>query len=128
MSRCLSWPMPSSVSEPGGRFSCMPRDMAERNAGVLQFAERVHGAVAADIFRTGEVGFVDVNSASAAQMLLLLQGHVLFTRQAGGMLPCPLVDFTGGFNGFLAAAYGVSSVQAAFGAPFSVSSACLHMR
>ena len=60
--------------------------------------------------------------------LPLLQGHVLFTRQAGGMLPCPLVDFTGGFNGFLAAAYGVSSVQAAFGAPFSVSSACLHMR
>lgn len=47
-----------------------------------------------------------------------MQGHALFTRQAGGTNPCPLVDFTGGFNKFMAAAYGVSSVQDKFGAAF----------
>ena len=36
------------------------------------------------------------------------------------MLSCPQVDFTGGFNGFLAAAYnlGDRSVEEAFGSPF----------
>ena len=49
-----------------------------------------------------------------------MQGHALFVRQAGGALPCPQVDFTGGFNGFLAAAYnlGNRSVEDAFGSPF----------
>ena len=53
-------------------------------------------------------------------MMLLVQGHALFVRQAGGVLPCPQVDFTGGFNGFLAAAYdlGDRSVEEAFGTPF----------
>ena len=37
------------------------------------------------------------------------------------MNPCPVIDFTGGFNAFMAAAYGVASVQASFGAPFSMS-------
>ena len=35
------------------------------------------------------------------------QGHALFTRQAGSTIPCPLVDFDGGFNDFMAAAYGL---------------------
>ena len=48
-----------------------------------------------------------------------MQGHALFTRQAGGTNPCPQVDFTGGFNKFMAAVYGVDSVQGHFGAPFS---------
>ena len=26
------------------------------------------------------------------------QGHALLTRQAGSTIPCPLVDFDGGFN------------------------------
>ena len=52
-------------------------------------------------------------------MGVLVQGHALFTRQAGGTNPCPQVDFTGGFNKFMAAVYGVDSVQAHFGAPFS---------
>ena len=49
-----------------------------------------------------------------------VQGHALFVRQAGGVLPCPQVDFTGGFNGFLAAAYnlGNRSVEEVFGSPF----------
>ncbi|KAK9837750.1 hypothetical protein WJX74_004245 [Apatococcus lobatus] len=51
------------------------------------------------------------------------QGHALFTRHAGSNLPCPLVNVTGGFNQFLAAAYGLSSntteaVVARFGAAF----------
>ena len=49
-----------------------------------------------------------------------MQGHALFVRQAGGTLPCPLVDFTGGFNGFMAAAYGLgnNTVEEVYGAAF----------
>ena len=52
--------------------------------------------------------------------VLHAQGHALFVRQAGGVLPCPQVDFTGGFNGFLAAAYGLgnTTVEEKFGSPF----------
>ena len=64
------------------------------------------------------------DSAPVSSGLPLLQGHVLFTRQAGALNPCPLVDFTGGFNGFFAAAYGVPSVQAKYGAPFSMPLLC----
>ena len=53
----------------------------------------------------------------------MVQGHALFTRHAGSNLPCPLVNITGGFNQFLAAAYNLSSntteaIVARFGAPF----------
>ena len=50
-----------------------------------------------------------------------VQGHALFVRQAGGVLPCPQVDFVGGFNGFFAAAYnlGKRSIEEAFGSPFN---------
>ena len=49
-----------------------------------------------------------------------MQGHALFTRQAGGDLPCPALDFTGGFNQFMAAAYNLTgqTVEEKFGAPF----------
>ena len=52
--------------------------------------------------------------------MLSVQGHALFVRQAGGVLPCPQVDFTGGFNGFLGAAYGLGnrSIEEAFGSAF----------
>ena len=40
----------------------------------------------------------------------MLQGHALFTRQAGGDLPCPALDFTGGFNQFMAAAYNLTGM------------------
>jgi hypothetical protein len=47
------------------------------------------------------------------------QGHALFTRQAGGRNPCPLVDFDGGFNAFLARAYGLNgTVQQTYGVAF----------
>ena len=49
------------------------------------------------------------------------QGHALFTRQAGSTIPCPLVDFDGGFNDFMAAAYGLAdgvSVADQFGSAF----------
>ena len=49
------------------------------------------------------------------------QGHALFTRQAGSLDPCPLVDFDTGFNEFLAAAYQLPpgvTVADRFGAPF----------
>ncbi len=50
----------------------------------------------------------------------VVQGHALFVRQAGGVLPCPQVDFTGGFNGFLAAAYnlGNSTIEEVYGSAF----------
>lgn len=50
-----------------------------------------------------------------------VQGHALFTRQAGGDLPCPALDFIGGFNQFMAAAYNLSSgttVAQQFGSAF----------
>ena len=53
--------------------------------------------------------------------LCVRQGHALFTRQAGGLDPCPLVDFDGGFNAFMAAAYNLPpgvTVAARFGKPF----------
>ena len=56
------------------------------------------------------------------------QGHALFTRQAGSTLPCPLVDFTGGFNDFFAAAYGLpagTTVEQAYGTAFSEHSPAL---
>ncbi|BDA43081.1 Desiccation-related protein PCC13-62 [Coccomyxa sp. Obi] len=49
------------------------------------------------------------------------QGHALFTRQAGGDLPCPPIDFTGGFNKYFGAAYnltGNDTIESKFGAPF----------
>ena len=51
---------------------------------------------------------------------LIMQGHALFTRQAGGDLPCPALDFTGGFNQFMAAAYNLTgqTVGEKFGAAF----------
>ena len=49
------------------------------------------------------------------------QGHALFTRQAGSTIPCPLVDFTGGFNAFMGAAYGLPAgvtVEEQYGSAF----------
>ena len=55
-------------------------------------------------------------------MILLLQGHVTFLRHAGASLPCPLTDITGGFNKFLAQAYGLTptatAIQEKFGSAF----------
>lgn len=53
-----------------------------------------------------------------------MQGHALFTRQAGGNNPCPALDFTGGFNQFMAAAYNLTgqTVEEKFGAPFGEAS------
>lgn len=38
------------------------------------------------------------------------------------MLPCPQVDFTGGFNAFFGAAYGLvnSSIEATYGTAFGM--------
>ena len=51
---------------------------------------------------------------------LSMQAHALFTRQAGGDLPCPALDFYGGFNKFFGAAYGLhwQTIEQAYGAPF----------
>ena len=58
----------------------------------------------------------------------MLQGHALFVRQAGGVLPCPQVDFVGGFNAFFAAAYGLGSQTVAqkFGAAFGMQAMLIH--
>lgn len=49
-----------------------------------------------------------------------MQGHALFTRQAGGANPCPATDITGGFNQFFALAYGLSgTVQQTYGQAFN---------
>ncbi len=49
-----------------------------------------------------------------------MQGHALFTRQAGGDLPCPALDFTGGFNQFFGAAYNLTgkTIEQVYGAAF----------
>ena len=49
-----------------------------------------------------------------------MQGHTLWSRQAGSSYPCPQVDFTGGFNAFLAEAYGLNgqTIEQKFGKPF----------
>ena len=50
-----------------------------------------------------------------------LQGHGLFTRHAGGALPCPLVNYTAGFNDVYANIYGLApgqDISVLFGAPF----------
>ena len=40
-------------------------------------------------------------------MLWRLQGHALYTRQAGATIPCPYVDYDKGFNAVFARAYGL---------------------
>ena len=52
---------------------------------------------------------------------VMLQGHALFTRQAGSDLPCPPLDFTGGFNKFFGAAFnltGSDTIESKYGVPF----------
>ena len=36
-----------------------------------------------------------------------MQGHALYTRQAGSKIPCPYVDYDAGFNAVFARAYGL---------------------
>ena len=55
------------------------------------------------------------------QPSLPAQGHALFTRAAGSTIPCPAIDFVGGFNQFLAAAYGLpegTTIEEEYGAAF----------
>ena len=50
-----------------------------------------------------------------------MQGHALFTRAAGSTIPCPAIDFVGGFNQFMAAAYGLpegTTIEEEYGAAF----------
>ncbi|KAK9840164.1 hypothetical protein WJX74_004488 [Apatococcus lobatus] len=60
--------------------------------------------------------------ALAEEVALIEQGHVTFLRHAGASLPCPLTDITGGFNKFLAQAYGLTptatAIQEKFGSAF----------
>ncbi|BDA43080.1 Desiccation-related protein PCC13-62 [Coccomyxa sp. Obi] len=59
--------------------------------------------------------------AHMEEIALNEQGHALFVRQAGSALPCPPTDFTGGFNQFLGAAFGLTggkTVASVFGKPF----------
>ena len=54
---------------------------------------------------------------------LLLQGHALFARQAGSVLPCPVLDIPEGFNALMAVAYSIvpaagQTAQAAIAAQF----------
>ena len=64
--------------------------------------------------------FPFISGATGLTPSCIVQGHALFTRQAGGDLPCPALDFTGGFNQFMAAAYNLTgqTVEEKFGAPF----------
>ncbi|KAK9849793.1 hypothetical protein WJX84_005203, partial [Apatococcus fuscideae] len=48
-------------------------------------------------------------------------GHALFTRHAGSTVPCPVVNYTAGFNDVLAVAYGLTppqDISVLFGAPW----------
>ena len=40
--------------------------------------------------------------AHMQEVALNEQGHAAFTRAAGSNLPCPAIDFTGGWNDFMA--------------------------
>ena len=40
-------------------------------------------------------------------LIWLMQGHALYTRQAGSTIPCPYVDYDKGFNAVFARAYGL---------------------
>ena len=49
------------------------------------------------------------------------QGHALFTRAAGSQLPCPQIDFEGGWNKYFAAVYQLPSnetIKSKFGEDF----------
>ena len=63
-----------------------------------------------------------ISPSTELSVFLLLQGHVTFLRHAGASLPCPLTDITGGFNKFLAQAYGLTptatAIQEKFGSAF----------
>lgn len=48
------------------------------------------------------------------------QGHALLTRQMGSSLPCPAIDFTGGFNKFYAAAFGLAHTSTAIKEKYGV--------
>ena len=43
-----------------------------------------------------------------ARLACTLQGHALFTRQAGSTLPCPVIDLFEGFNGLMAVGFGIT--------------------
>lgn len=59
------------------------------------------------------------NLPYAQEVALNEQGHALFARQAGGRYPCPAIDILGGFNTFLARAYGLNgTVEQTYGAAF----------
>ena len=53
---------------------------------------------------------------------LSAQGHALMTRQSGSALPCPAIDFTGGFSKFYAAAFDLphtdTAIREKFGSDF----------
>lgn len=60
------------------------------------------------------------NFQISSEYLFSMQGHALFTRQAGGANPCPLVDFVGGFNAFFARAYGLpGTIEQTYGQAFN---------
>lgn len=49
------------------------------------------------------------------------QGHALFTRHAGSDIPCPAIDFVGGWNKWMAAAYNLPdgvTIEQQFGSAF----------
>ena len=51
----------------------------------------------------------------------MVQGHALFTRQAGSTIPCPVIDLVGGFNGYFASAYNLpagTTIKDKFGKDF----------
>ncbi|KAK9819242.1 hypothetical protein WJX81_003477 [Elliptochloris bilobata] len=57
----------------------------------------------------------------AQEIALQEQGHALFTRAAGSQIPCPQMDFDGGWNKYMAAVYQLPSnetIKSKFGAAF----------
>lgn len=60
----------------------------------------------------------------------LLQGHALYTRQAGSTIPCPYVDYDKGFNAVFARAYGLKdgeTISKIFGSDWGELPALEHM-
>lgn len=64
---------------------------------------------------------ISIQTAAERSLVAVLQGHALLTRALGSTIPCPLVDFDGGFNKFMGAAFKLNgTVKETYGADFGV--------
>lgn len=117
----VGWPRPDwrSQGQPFRRCGALHTRDCPQRAGQSS-PSALHPYRAAQPICTFSLEVWLISGKDPCLLVCLLQGHALFVRQAGGYLPCPQVDFTGGFNAFLGAAYGLgsSTIEEVYGAAF----------